>query len=109
MSEWDARTEWVYLLANHKGGTLYVGSTSELLLRLYEHRTGRGSKFVWKHEIFRLVWFEAVAGKAAALAREHAIKRWRREWKFELIEAMNPNWMDLTEEASGVVGQEYRS
>ena len=88
----------VYILASQKRGSLYTGSTSDPLFRLNQHRCGEGSKHVWKYKIFRLVWFEIADDMDAALTREQRIKHWPRRWKFDLIEKMNPNWMDLTEE-----------
>ncbi|MEM7730555.1 MAG: GIY-YIG nuclease family protein [Pseudomonadota bacterium] len=100
-------TNWVYILASDRNGTLYVGSTSELGLRLEEHRSGQGSKFVRKYGVYTLVYFEIAASKEDALHREHQLKRWRRKWKLDLIEADNPTWADLTEVARKAVAREW--
>ena len=89
--------QWVYILASSRNGTLYVGSTGDLLLRLQEHREGHGSHFVRKYGVHTLVYFEPADTISDALHREHQLKRWRRQWKLELIASMNPDWRDLTE------------
>ncbi|MBT6136084.1 MAG: GIY-YIG nuclease family protein [Rhodospirillaceae bacterium] len=84
-----------YILASRKRGALYVGSTTDLVRRIYEHRTGVLPGFTDKYGIDRLVWFEHWEIVAEAAVRERRIKRWRRGWKEELIEADNPTWRDL--------------
>ncbi|MBT5265184.1 MAG: GIY-YIG nuclease family protein [Rhodospirillaceae bacterium] len=84
-----------YILASRKRGALYVGSTTDLVRRIYEHRTGALPGFTDKYGIDRLVWFEHWEIVAEAAVRERRIKRWRRGWKEELIEADNPTWRDL--------------
>lgn len=86
----------VYLLANRKNGTLYVGSTSDLPTRMDQHKSGKGSVFTAKYEVHRLVWFEHFPEMEPALRAERRMKEWKRRWKIELIEKSNPHWDDLT-------------
>ncbi len=86
---------FVYILTNQRNGTLYVGVTSNLLDRMEQHRLGKGSKFVEKYGLSRLVWFEEHPLYAAAIQRETSLKRWKRQWKLALIEKGNPQWKDL--------------
>ena len=88
---------YVYILASKRNGTLYTGITSDLPARVQAHREGRGSAFVKKYGVTRLVWFEEYPLYAAAIQRETSLKRWKRKWKLELIEKINPNWDDLIE------------
>ncbi|ORE89723.1 GIY-YIG nuclease family protein [Aurantimonas sp. 22II-16-19i] len=86
----------VYIMANKKHGTLYVGVTGDLSQRVYEHKTHAFSNsFTAKHNCTRLVWYEEHFDIRDAITREKSIKRWRREWKIELIETMNPEWNEL--------------
>ena len=85
-----------YMLANHKSGTIYVGSTSDLPSRLTQHRSGEGSKFTARYDVHRLVWFERHDLIVAAIHRERRLKTWSRRWKIELIEKTNPDWRDLS-------------
>ncbi|MEY4055364.1 MAG: hypothetical protein RL519_699 [Pseudomonadota bacterium] len=92
---------WVYILANRKQGALYTGVTSDLPARMTQHREGNGSKFCAEYGIDRLVhaeWHDLIED---AIAREKAIKRWRRAWKIELIETANPDWRDRWFEICG--------
>ena len=85
----------VYLLASRRNGSLYVGVTSDLLRRVHEHRTDVVPGFTRKYGVHTLGWFEQHATMDTAIAREKAIKEWKRAWKIELIEAGNPRWVDL--------------
>lgn len=85
----------VYLLANRKRGTLYIGVTSDLVRRVAEHKTGALGGFTKRYEIHQLVWYEAHGSMGSAIKREKAIKKWKRSWKLELIETNNPDWWDL--------------
>ncbi|GGB77342.1 MULTISPECIES: GIY-YIG nuclease family protein [Henriciella] len=85
-----------YLLANRKNGTLYVGSTSDLITRMGQHRSGAGSHFTGKYGVARLVWFERFPEMEPALRAERRMKEWKRQWKIDLIEKGNPDWDDLT-------------
>ena len=86
---------YVYILASKKGGTLYVGVTSNLPRRIYEHELGIASKFTKKYDVKRLVWFEEYALISQAITREKTIKKWPRQWKINTIEENNPDWNDL--------------
>ncbi|AZU02904.1 putative endonuclease [Glycocaulis alkaliphilus] len=87
----------VYMLASRRNGTLYCGVTSDLVRRVFEHREGRASAFTRRYGVNQLVWFEMHSMMDHAIARETHIKGWKRQWKLELIEAMNPDWRDLYE------------
>jgi putative endonuclease len=89
------RQPCVYILASGYNGTLYVGVTSDLAGRLYQHRTGQGNGFTERYGVYRLVYFEMHEDMPAAIAREKALKKWRREWKRNIIERDNPQWLDL--------------
>ena len=86
---------YVYILASKKNGTLYVGVTSDIRKRIYEHREGLYDGFTKQHSIKRLVWYEVHDTVATAIQREKNLKDWKREWKIELIEDKNPDWNDL--------------
>ena len=86
---------FVYLLASKKGGVLYVGVTSQLLTRIWQHRNDIIIGFTSRYHVHRLVYVEAFASADDAIAREKQLKRWRRAWKITLIEADNPEWRDL--------------
>ena len=85
----------VYMLANRRNGTLYTGSTADLIARMEQHKAGKGSVFTAKYGCDRLVWFERHEEMRPALDRERRIKSWPRRWKIDLIEAANPDWDDL--------------
>lgn len=89
------REPCVYILASGERRTLYVGVTSNLSKRVWEHRNRVVSSFTSRHRIHTLVWFEQHDSMASAIAREKAVKGWRRIWKIELIERFNPGWRDL--------------
>ena len=89
------RTGYVYIMANRKHGTLYVGVTSDLARRVLEHEQGIGSAFTAKYQCHRLVWFEEHDLVTTAITREKTIKKWPRQWKVNAIEAINPDWNDL--------------
>ena len=86
---------YVYILANRKLGTTYLGVTSNLVRRTYEHRGDDGSGFSQRYNTKRLVYFETHHRIDDAIAREKQLKKWRRTWKIALIEAHNPEWEDL--------------
>ncbi|RSB47986.1 MULTISPECIES: GIY-YIG nuclease family protein [Brevundimonas] len=88
---------YVYILASRPNGTLYTGSTDDLLKRVVEHREKLRGGFTAKYAVSRLVWYEVHDSREAAFVRERRIKEWRREWKLDLIERMNPEWADLFE------------
>jgi putative endonuclease len=89
------RMNAVYIMASRKHGTLYVGVTSELRNRIAQHREGSGSGFTQRYGVKGLVWYELHETIAAAIQRETSLKRYKREWKINLIERDNPDWDDL--------------
>ncbi len=89
------RQPCVYILASGYLGTLYIGVTSNLPARLYQHRTGAFDSFTRRYKVRRLVRYELFADMPTALAREKQLKHWHREWKCNLIERDNPEWNDL--------------
>ena len=89
---------FVYTLASKRNGTLYVGVTNNLARRIAEHKAKLVPGFTRKYAVDLLVYFEAFDSVLEARAREHAMKRWRRAWKIELIEKLNPDWRDLTDQ-----------
>ncbi|MEC3949847.1 GIY-YIG nuclease family protein [Sphingobium sp. HWE2-09] len=91
------RGGWVYIMADRYRGTMYVGVTSDLTLRIHQHRSGDGSDFCARYALRRLVWTERGDDIVACIEQEKRIKRWRRQWKFELIEKINPEWRDMFE------------
>ena len=93
---------YVYILAGKRHGTLYVGVTSNLLKRVYQHRNGEVAGFTKRHGVTRLVHFEIVDDMTTAIEREKRLKRWRRIWKIELIEQNNSEWRDLWPEIAGI-------
>ncbi len=86
---------YVYILANKRNGTLYVGVTNNLIRRVYEHKNNLVEGFTKKYKVHRLVHFESTSDVKAAIHREKCIKKWKRAWKIELIEEHNPEWNDL--------------
>ena len=85
----------VYLLASERNGTLYVGVTSNLAQRIWQHKTGAVDGFTRKYGVAQLVWYEIHENMESAILREKRIKEWKRSWKLDLIESMNPHWNDL--------------
>lgn len=88
----------VYILASKRRGTFYIGVTSDLSRRTWQHRTGAGSSFTHRYAIYRLVHAKFHSTMAEAILREKRIKRWRRAWKIFLIEQGNPDWRDIYDE-----------
>ena len=86
---------YVYILASRKRGTLYIGITRDLVRRVYEHRNKITKGFTARYGVDRLVWFECYDDPTNAITREKEFKKWRREWKINLIERSNPEWTDL--------------
>ena len=87
----------VYIMASGKHGTLYVGVTSDLIVRVSQHREGTKAGFTSRYDVKHLVWFERHEGIVDAIQREKSLKRYNRAWKINLIERDNPNWDDLYE------------
>ena len=93
--------EWqpcVYLLASRRNGTLYVGVTSHLTQRVWQHKGDLADGFTQRYGVHTLVWYQVHDTMESAIAREKAIKGWKRAWKIGLIETSNPQWRDLYEE-----------
>jgi putative endonuclease len=85
----------VYILASKKNGTVYIGVTSDLVKRLWEHKNKMVEGFTKRYSVHQLVWYELHESMASAIEREKRLKEWRRVWKLKLIESTNPDWQDL--------------
>jgi putative endonuclease len=92
-----SRKYFVYILASQRNGTLYIGATNNLARRIWEHREGLINGFTKEHDVKRLVHFEAFDDVRAAIHRENRLKKWKREWKINLIQKTNVGWNDLYE------------
>jgi len=90
-----SRQPVVYILASKRNGTLYVGVTSDLIKRIWEHKNNLVEGFTKRYNVHNLVWYEAHENMESAIAREKTLKEWKRIWKLELIESSNPDWNDL--------------
>lgn len=89
---------YVYILANKRNGTLYIGVTLVLAKRIYQHKNKVADGFTKKYNVNKLVYFESCPDIESAILREKQIKKWERKWKLRLIEESNPNWDDLYNE-----------
>lgn len=96
------RDPCVYILASRARGTLYIGVTSDLVKRIWQHKQDVVEGFTQRYQVHLLVWFEQHETMLSAIAREKALKEWRRTWKLELVEAQNPDWRDLYPALIGV-------
>jgi putative endonuclease len=85
----------VYILANKKNGTIYVGVTSDLVQRIWEHKNNMIEGFTKRYHVHQLVWHELHESMESAIIREKRLKDWKRAWKLQLIETKNPDWLDL--------------
>jgi putative endonuclease len=85
----------VYILANKRNGTLYVGVTSDLVKRIGEHKDKMVEGFTKRYHVHQLVWYELHESMESAIVREKRLKDWKRAWKLKLIEGKNPDWLDL--------------
>ena len=85
----------VYILASKRNGTLYIGVTSNLVKRVWEHKNRLVAGFTRRYRVHQLVWYEMHDTLESAITREKRIKEWKRQWKIELIEQSNPGWQDL--------------
>jgi putative endonuclease len=85
----------VYILASKRSGTLYIGVTSNLIKRIWEHKNNLVKGFTKRYNVHNLVWYELHANMESAILREKMLKEWKRIWKLELIESSNPDWSDL--------------
>ena len=88
---------WVYIITHSPHGTLYIGVTADIDTRVHLHREGRGSEFCRRYGLTRLVYAERYDDIHDAIAREKAMKRWKRQWKLRLVRRDNPDWNDLFE------------
>jgi putative endonuclease len=86
---------WVYILASRKHGTLYIGVTNDLIRRVYQHKNKLIKGFTSQYNVTLLMWYEGYDNPTSAIEREKELKKWRREWKINLIERDNPDWDDL--------------
>jgi putative endonuclease len=91
----------VYVLTNRPRGVLYVGLSSALAERIRQHRDGSIPGFTQRYNLTRLVYYEYLSTAALMIAREKRLKHWRRDWKIELVEKMNPTWRDLWPDIAG--------
>ena len=85
----------VYILASKRNGTLYIGVTSNLVKRIWEHKNDMVEGFTKRYNVHQLVWYELHDSMESAIIREKRLKSWKRKWKLELIEGKNPKWIDL--------------
>jgi putative endonuclease len=85
----------VYILASKRNGTLYIGVTSNLAGRIWQHKNNMEEGFTRRYGVHRLVWYELHQTMESAIRREKQMKEWKRKWKLELIESVNPDWRDL--------------
>jgi len=88
---------YVYIIASRRDGAIYIGVTNNLVRRVYEHRIKAVPGFTSKYNITQLVWFEVYDDPVSAITREKELKKWKRTWKIQLIQAENPEWKDLYE------------
>src|SRR5262245_31984803 len=91
----NAMSFYVYIVASRRNGTLYTGTTDDLVRRIWQHRTGAVPGFTSKYGVKVLVCYEQYETRESALIRERQIKKWNRSWKLQLIEQTNPEWRDL--------------
>ena len=92
-----SKTYFVYIMASQRNGTLYIGVTNDLIRRVWEHREGKIDGFTKRYGIKTLVYFEVFDDVYAAIHRENRLKKYRREWKINLIQQRNVEWSDLYE------------
>jgi len=89
---------YVYILASRKHGTIYIGVTNDLIRRVYEHKQKLVPGFTKDYDVHKLVYYEIFDDPESAIMREKRLKRWKRDWKIELVQGSNPNWDDLYSE-----------
>jgi len=92
---------YVYILASSRNGTLYIGVTSQLVQRVWQHKQGLAEGFTKQYGLKTLVWYEQHDTAESAITREKQIKKWERKWKVGLIETENPYWNDLYDDVAG--------
>ncbi len=98
---------YVYMLASKKNGTIYKGVTSDLVKRIWQHKNEEGSKFTSQYNVKNLVWYKHCENHNNAVDWEKRLRRYPRQWKINLIEDMNPKWVDLWDEINGLHGQSH--
>ena len=91
----------IYILASQRNGTLYIGVTSDLIRRIYEHKNNLVDGFTKDYQVHTLVYYEQFEDMPNAIAREKQLKNWNRQWKLDLIEKVNPHWYDLYDDIVG--------
>jgi len=91
----------VYILANRRNGTLYIGVTSDLRARVWQHKNDLAEGLTKRYRVHTLVYYELHAEMRSAIAREKQLKKWNRTWKIELIERANPQWRDVSDDIAG--------
>ena len=89
---------YVYMMASERNGTLYIGVTSDLIARAWQHKNNVVEGFTAKYEMHLLIWYEPHENMESAICREKMLKKWNRIWKLRLIEQFNPQWQDLYEQ-----------
>ena len=89
---------YIYIITNKRNGTLYIGVTNDLIKRIYQHKKKLINGFSKKYALDKLIFYESCEDIHSAIKREKVLKAWRRIWKIELIEKVNPNWRDLYED-----------
>ena len=89
---------YVYIMASKRNGTLYIGVTNDIIRRAYEHKQGIIKGFTQKYKVNKLVYYEMTDDIGYAITRKKRLKAWKRQWKLELIESVNPEWRDLSED-----------
>lgn len=94
----QTKNYYVYILANKRNGTLYIGVTNNLEKRVAEHKAKIVEGFTKKYDVSLLVYFEESSDVNSAIAREKQLKKWNRDWKIRMIEKFNPNWDDLSKD-----------
>ena len=97
----NEKSFYVYIMASRRNGTLYIGMTSDLIGRVWQHKNGVTKGFTTKHKVHRLVYFEIHDTAETAATRERQMKEWQRAWKIKRIEEMNPGWDDLYDDLTG--------
>ena len=94
------KPSYVYILASKRNGTLYIGVTTDLIARVYEHKNDLVDGFTKKYNVHTLVYYKECENIVEAIAEEKRLKKWNRKWKLQLIENVNPEWKDLSEMSS---------
>ena len=89
---------YIYIMTNKKRGTLYIGVTNDILRRSYEHKNELMRGFTKQYKLHKLIYIEEFQYVEEAIMREKQLKRWHRQWKINLIESVNPSWIDFAEE-----------